>query len=235
MLTSSSGEAIGAFTYGPYGQMEAQTGPITTPLGYAGQYTDAESGLQYLRARFYDPATGQFMTLDPILPLTRAPYYYGMNNPLNRVDPRGLCGVGSVSDVLESFNPISEENCAYQGAKALNDATGIDPREPAVVDAEAAITCLAPVADVICATAVTGSFLFASSGVAHEGMETHFCDLPHLAAEEGVNAVMFGFGGLGLRTAGMMSQAPLGARLVGRGGPTATQGALDVAEGRGDK
>jgi len=39
-----------------------QTG-TRTPFGYAGQYTDAESSLQYLRARYYDPDTQQFLTV----------------------------------------------------------------------------------------------------------------------------------------------------------------------------
>jgi RHS repeat-associated protein len=35
------------------------------PLGYAGQYTDPNTGLVYLTARWYDPTTGQFMSVDP--------------------------------------------------------------------------------------------------------------------------------------------------------------------------
>ena len=34
-------------------------------VAYAGQYTDPATGLQYLRARYYDPATQQFLTVDP--------------------------------------------------------------------------------------------------------------------------------------------------------------------------
>ena len=39
-----------------------------TPLGWAGEYRDAETGLVYLRARYYDPSTGQFLTRDPSRP-----------------------------------------------------------------------------------------------------------------------------------------------------------------------
>ncbi len=48
-----------------------------------GEYTDAESGLQYLRARYYDPATGQFLSRDPLEHISRTPYAYVDNNPLN--------------------------------------------------------------------------------------------------------------------------------------------------------
>lgn len=51
---------------------------------------DAETGFQYLRARYYDPATGNFLTRDPIEALTREPYGYVGGNPLNATDPSGL-------------------------------------------------------------------------------------------------------------------------------------------------
>jgi RHS repeat-associated protein len=57
----------------------------------SGPVVDAESGLIYLRARYYDPATGQFLNRDPLVDETRAPYSYAGNNPLNRTDPSGLC------------------------------------------------------------------------------------------------------------------------------------------------
>jgi RHS repeat-associated protein len=61
-----------------------------TALQYAGQYTDAESGLQYERARYYDPTTGQFLSRDPMGAITRESYGYVHGNPLNLVDPTGL-------------------------------------------------------------------------------------------------------------------------------------------------
>lgn len=53
------------------------------------QYTDAETGFQYLRARYYDPATGQCLTRDPLEPVTGTPYAYANNSPLNFTDPSG--------------------------------------------------------------------------------------------------------------------------------------------------
>jgi RHS repeat-associated protein len=58
--------------------------------GYAGQWHDTETGFIYLRARYYDPTTGQFLTRDPITPITRSPYGYVYGNPLNATDPTGL-------------------------------------------------------------------------------------------------------------------------------------------------
>jgi len=44
-----------------------------------------------MRARYYDPTTGQFVTRDPAYPSTRSAYGYVDNNPLNATDPGGLC------------------------------------------------------------------------------------------------------------------------------------------------
>jgi RHS repeat-associated protein len=57
----------------------------------AGEYTDAETGFQYLRARYYDPSTGQFLTRDPIASITQEPYSYASNNPINVTDLTGMC------------------------------------------------------------------------------------------------------------------------------------------------
>jgi RHS repeat-associated protein len=113
LLSDASGAPSATFSYEPYGELEGKTGTGTSPLGFAGQYTDAESGLQYLRARFYDPVTGQFMARDPLESVTRYPYSYGFQNPLNRSDPSGLfgelveggCIAGEIADPLGGCAP----------------------------------------------------------------------------------------------------------------------------------
>jgi RHS repeat-associated protein len=62
----------------------------TSGFGYAGEYTDAETGFTYLRARYYDPATAQFLTRDPLEAITTDPYNYAANNPTTLTDPTGL-------------------------------------------------------------------------------------------------------------------------------------------------
>jgi RHS repeat-associated protein len=54
---------------------------------------DPETGLQYDRARYYDPTAGQFLTRDPLEAITGAPYSYGSDNPVNELDPSGLDGI----------------------------------------------------------------------------------------------------------------------------------------------
>ena len=88
-LTDSTGTVVGTAASGAYGEHATSTG-ITTPFQFAGQYKDAESGLVYLRARYYDPSTGQFISRDPLAAMTRQPYAYSGDNPLNATDPTGL-------------------------------------------------------------------------------------------------------------------------------------------------
>jgi RHS repeat-associated protein len=124
LLTGSTGKSEATMTFDPYGNTTGTTGTATTPLGYGGQYTSTDTGLIYLRARTYDPKTAQFLTTDPLSSQTHQPYAYAGDNPLSTGDPTGMCGAGSVGEALESINPFSEENCAYQGTKALVETLG---------------------------------------------------------------------------------------------------------------
>ena len=51
------------YTYDAFGN-SSKTGSSENPFGYFGQYHDAETGLIYLRARYYDPAAGRFISED---------------------------------------------------------------------------------------------------------------------------------------------------------------------------
>jgi RHS repeat-associated protein len=159
MLTGKGGEATGTFSYAPYGALESGTGSATTPLAYAGQYTDAETRLQYLRARFYDPATGQFLTRDPIVELTREPYSYAQQDPLNVIDPKGLAGelaaggcvAGEVIEPLGGCAPgaltgAAAETVAAAGAGLLGwlAAEASDTESPSGDEGE---PCLEPAID----------------------------------------------------------------------------------------
>jgi len=92
LITDSAGSTSTATTdtYGPYGNVVSSSGSLTTPLMFCGQYKDSESSLYYLRARYYDPTTAQFLTLDPAVGTTLSPYAYILGSPLNGVDPSGM-------------------------------------------------------------------------------------------------------------------------------------------------
>lgn len=67
--------------------------PMTTLL-YSGEQTDAATGQQYLRNRYYDPANGRFNRTDPFGgnvddPLSLHKYLYTHGDPVNGIDPTG--------------------------------------------------------------------------------------------------------------------------------------------------
>ncbi len=77
---------------------------IGNPFYYTGQQFDANTGLYYYRARYYDPADGRFLSADPIGVWGDGQnlgngYAYVGNGPLYRTDPWGLfnCTDGAVN------------------------------------------------------------------------------------------------------------------------------------------
>lgn len=99
--------------------------------GYAGQYTNEQDGLQNLRARSYEPTTGQFLTRDPIEALTGQPYAYTADNPINGVDPSGLflgISLPSPSEVVKTIAHAALDTAAvlpyakYYAANRLANA-----------------------------------------------------------------------------------------------------------------
>jgi RHS repeat-associated protein len=89
-LWNTSGDVIGSSTYSTYGVRT--TANTTTPFGYQGTYTDASSdglNLNYMIDRYYDPATDQFLSVDPLVMDTGQPYAFTGDDPLNGTDPLG--------------------------------------------------------------------------------------------------------------------------------------------------
>ncbi len=125
LLTTSTGAKEASFSYDAYGNQTEHTGTATTPLGYDGQYTSSDTGLIYLRARTYDPATPQPLSVDPLAVVTRSPYGYAYGNPVTYADPLGLWpGEGllrSAVDVI-AVVPYGAYYFSYQAARGINAA-----------------------------------------------------------------------------------------------------------------
>lgn len=130
LITNQSGTTTGSFTYSPYGTVTASSGSATTPFGYAGQYTDTESGLQYDQARYYDPSTGQFISNDPLEAVTGQPYSYAGDDPVNATDPTGLQCSPAFEAICQLGSQIKQgittgvTGLGNTAAGLLNGATG---------------------------------------------------------------------------------------------------------------
>ena len=88
--TSADAEVAGQFDYEPFG-LPLGTAP---EFGFAGDAYTAGDSLLYLRARFYSPVLGRFLTTDPqdLPPVTTQTanlYNYALNSPVNLRDPGG--------------------------------------------------------------------------------------------------------------------------------------------------
>ena len=90
LITNASDASVATYSFDPYGNLTSAAPAISNPVQFQGQYLDAESGLYYLRARYYGPAEGQFTTVDPAVAATESPYRYAADSPLIQVDPTGL-------------------------------------------------------------------------------------------------------------------------------------------------
>jgi RHS repeat-associated protein len=109
-LTDAVGDVTDTYEYDVFGAVRASTGSSSNPFQFTGQQTDADSDLQYLRARYYDPGTGRFLGRDPLsgsmaMPSTQQPYAYALGNPVNVTDPTGQY---SVMDFLNDLRPVLE-------------------------------------------------------------------------------------------------------------------------------
>ncbi|MDM5210821.1 DNRLRE domain-containing protein [Peribacillus sp. NJ4] len=122
-IRDESDKEVGSYTYDAYGNILSVEGDIgkENPIRYAGYYFDDETKNYYLQARYYNPANGSFLALDPHPgdddePISQNGYTYANNNPVMYVDPNGLYSmrtsvIKSGVDVLVTLIP---------GLKAIN-------------------------------------------------------------------------------------------------------------------
>jgi RHS repeat-associated protein len=98
--TMENGSLFLRYTYGAFGEPHDIRAPLKVDLNDLNRYTynaedyDYNTGLQYLRARYYQPQNGNFITQDTYLgriiePISMNRYTYVNNNPVNYIDPSG--------------------------------------------------------------------------------------------------------------------------------------------------
>jgi len=92
-ITDSSESVVNSYDYSPFGMVISESEGFTQPFKYVGKLgvMSESNGFYYMRARYYDPVVGRFISEDPMgfdggdVNL----YVYGSNNPVLLVDPSG--------------------------------------------------------------------------------------------------------------------------------------------------
>ena len=155
-LTSQYGYNMVSYKYDEFGNQRESGWSNFNSYGYNGESYDYITGLQYLRARYYDPATGRFLTQDTVQgdvmnPLTQNLYSYTQNNPLNLIDPSGHWSI------KKAFKKVTKsvKKAASSAKKWVSDHKE-QIKETIKIVAVAAVITLAVVATAGAATGAIG-------------------------------------------------------------------------------
>jgi RHS repeat-associated protein len=149
-LVGSDSQVALAQSFDPFGGSFESAGSGTSEFGYTGEWWDAEAALLYLRARYYDPVVGRFVSKDPwqgdsSRPQSLNAWSYVQGNPLNFTDPSGriVCPYG-VDPETGACNPPrwggSGEGLPPTFAQTLAQTAAADP---ASATAQVALSVLA--------------------------------------------------------------------------------------------
>jgi len=121
LLTDAAGAVANAYDYDAFGNLEAASfETVANPYAFTARERDAESGLMFYRARYYDPNIGRFISEDPMgfeaedLNL----YRYVFNIPVMGVDPTGENFIG------DAFLRIKTAVTSLKEARALGSVVG---------------------------------------------------------------------------------------------------------------
>ena len=117
-LLDEKGNLTDTYAYNAYGELTEKTGETENHFLYTGEYYDGVSGLYYLRARYMNPETGSFTSMDTwqgdlYEPVTLHKYLYANANPVKYKDPSGMfslpeCNIASAigAELYQNQNVI---------------------------------------------------------------------------------------------------------------------------------
>lgn len=109
-LTDSTGAVRARYSYDPYGRRIKLSGDVDADFGFGGMFWCSEAGLALARYRAYDPELGRWLSRDPLpdAETEEGPnlYTYVACNPVNLVDPLGLCCEGELSDLIKATSHL---------------------------------------------------------------------------------------------------------------------------------
>ena len=115
--TDANGKVVGRQLFEPYGGVRAEFGEVDGSWGWATHRKTEDTGLTFMRARWYAPGVGRFISADSIVPDASDPqafnrYSLTLGNPFKYADPTGHF---SYLISLRSFAPFDVFGFAYKG------------------------------------------------------------------------------------------------------------------------
>jgi RHS repeat-associated protein len=173
-VTDSAGSVVQAFASDEFGVPSLTQGTSPEPMRFTGQQRDGESGLYDLRARYYLPGLGRFISRDSLVgssanPLSLNRFSYVLNNPISLTDPSGLASSAPNDLTLGSTSGVSLALQHAYGSAFTGKGSG-----------DAIQNCLDPTSKLFCGLLVPGPGLL---GIA---ILRDLCGVaPWLCADEG--------------------------------------------------
>jgi RHS repeat-associated protein len=139
-VTDGTDSLKASYTYDPWGKLLNPIDPLGTKdkFKFTGEALDPQTGLYYLRARYYDPAVATFLSKDRFAGFARAPittnYSYADGNPLKYTDHSGMAtegfNNGDISVLPGPLSPVSQVISSFAFAIPLPGNIWVGPREP---------------------------------------------------------------------------------------------------------
>lgn len=127
LLTDAAASPTDAYDYEAFGGIVRSTGSTPNRYLFRGEQFDSTLGSYYLRARYYRPGTGRFLTPDSwpgdiSTPKTLHKYAYPSNNPVMLADPSGHFGLMEIGlfGVLSELPSVTPGSKAPKGGDELN-------------------------------------------------------------------------------------------------------------------
>ncbi|MBX2997110.1 MAG: Ig-like domain-containing protein [Caldilineaceae bacterium] len=129
-LADASGALIQSYRYDAWGRVLTEVGSSNNARQYTGHYHDAETGLDYFGARYYDSEIGRFLAQDSYLGEAKTPpslhrYLYAYANPLRYVDLVGFSSAEVNNGVVTEYSDGGNTVTMSRGGWSSVTSTGV--------------------------------------------------------------------------------------------------------------
>jgi len=130
-LSNPVGALAQTYSYDSFGKPTTSSGSLINPFQYTARELDSETGLYFLRARYYNQSTGRFVSEDPVgFDGDAVDFFaYANENPTNVTDPFGLQGTATAPAPTKPISPpikappIVEPPLPTAGATSTSSST----------------------------------------------------------------------------------------------------------------